>query len=84
MKPLLFANLVIAICTNVWVAHAGRNQFKHWYPDYRAIFSDLIENNCSKQYEAYLRQEKPLPHPLDQGKYRFVAPVIDCLMENTP
>lgn len=61
---------------------ASTSQFQKWYPQYERLFSGILRNNCSREYEAYLHRE--LLGPQWEGVSRFAAPVVDCLLEATP
>lgn len=80
--------LIFYIGFNIQILPASAaytSQFRHWYKDYANVFSELLRTNCSDEYDAYLRQEEVLPvRFLQDGKFRYVGPVVACLLDNTP
>lgn len=42
---------------HVRLTSASTSQFRKWYPQYESLFSGIIRNNCSREYEAYLHRE---------------------------
>lgn len=64
-----------------------RNQFKEWYPEFRLLFSTLINGTCAPLYNTYLHADRSSV-PIDylsggSSKSRLAQPVVNCILSGT-
>lgn len=52
--PPMWLLLVLLLLARPGSAWKYTSQFKHWYPQYQYIWRDILETNCSKEYDVYL------------------------------
>ena len=89
-KPIasgLFLVFLAAQFTSVQAIYTRIDQFQHWYPHYKDLFSGILHDNCSAQYDAYL--ERNISNPINQlpityAWYPFAEPVVQCILNATP
>ena len=54
---------------------AKNDRFQRWFPNYREDFEDIVSNNCSDAYQAYLA---------GTGRYnKFCSFAVDCILGAT-
>jgi hypothetical protein len=60
-------------------AMAAAKRFQHWFPDYEPLFVSLIENNCAREYDAFVHNQVIGPNdsgiPLRLARYRLSAAI---------
>lgn len=82
-----FLFTLIALLTPVI---ASRDQFQHWYPEYRFIFQRIMRENCSDGYAYYLAGQKNWTQFKAQDRWigspgtsMLVFPTAYCVLNNS-
>lgn len=63
------------------------DQFQHWFPQYRHVFENITQANCSVQYDDYksgVINSTNINYLAGGDKFTALTqPLIDCILENT-
>jgi hypothetical protein len=67
-----------------------KNQFQHWYPEYRIIFRRLLRENCTEEYAFYLAGHKNRTRYIhfdiwigSSETSQVVFPTASCILNHT-
>ncbi|KAJ4172212.1 hypothetical protein NW754_002402 [Fusarium falciforme] len=80
-------NLVNAAASTDQLKGSSVDQFQRWFPQYRHVFENITQANCSVQYDDYksgVINSTNINYLAGGDKFTALTqPLIDCILENT-
>lgn len=87
MPLAVLSFLVLALNVGFALAATSTKQFKHWYPQYKHIWSNITKTYCAEEYNKYttgFKNHSEIDWMAGGGIYTALTqPVIECILENT-
>ncbi|KAH7274915.1 hypothetical protein MRS44_006838 [Fusarium solani] len=87
MPLAVLSFLVLALNAGFARAATSTRQFKHWYPQYKHIWSNITKTYCAEEYKKYttgFKNHSEIDWMAGGGIYTALTqPVIECILENT-
>lgn len=74
--------LLLALLAQVTIVAASKIQFQHWYPTFRTAFVNIVQNNCSQQYQDYLAGNASLVSQTGYRPESTTTQMVTCIMNN--
>jgi hypothetical protein len=80
MIKLLWISLLTVI-SSLPLSSASKNSYKQWFPQWEPQFSQILKDNCSVQYEAYLTNNPYLDNETTTYSVDYLKDMVDnCIL----